>query len=243
MLTQCPHCATIYPVEAELFLPTGGRVRCGVCGREFDALERLRHAPPDEETAAPLLEPELAEVQGQLFRSEEPVDPGVGEVPRFAQRYGPQLGTAGLWWLGAAALALLLVLQIVLAERHRLATDPAWRGAYESLCGVLGCSLPAWRETAALQMLSREVGPHPSEEGGLLVTASLRNNARWTQPLPWIELRLADIDGQLVAMRRFAPSEYHSGDADELGPGQSTSLRLEIADPGSQALAFEFAFH
>lgn len=240
MLTQCPHCATVYPVEAEQFLPSGGRVRCGVCSREFDALERLRHAPPEAE--APLLDPELAERQGELF---DP--PAVAEdadtVPRFAQRFGPRFGTAGLWWFGATLLALLLLLQIVLAERYRLASDPAWRGAYESLCGVLGCSLPAWRETAALQMLSREVGPHPGEEDGLLVTASLRNNARWAQPLPWLELTLADIDGQLVARRRFAPEEYHVGDRLILEPGQTTSLRLEIVDPGSRALAFEFAFH
>lgn len=240
MLTQCPHCATVYPVEAEQFLPSGGRVRCGVCSREFDALERLRHGPPENE--APILDPELAERQGSLF--EAPNDSGSeDDVPRFAQRYGPRLGTAGLWWLGAALLALALLLQILLAERFRLATDPVWRGSYETLCGVLGCSLPAWRDSAALQMLSREVGPHPSEEGGLLVTASLRNTAPWAQPLPHVELKLADIDGQVVALRRFAPSEYHVGEGQMLAPGQTTSLRLEIADPGSQALAFEFAFH
>lgn len=240
MLTQCPHCATVYPVDAEQFLPSGGRVRCGVCSREFDALERLRHAPP--ETEAPLLDPELAERQGELFEAPA-ADEDQDAVPRFAQRFGPRLGTAGMWWLGAALLSLLLLLQIALAERHRLATDPAWRGAYESLCGVLGCSLPPWREPAALQMLSREVGPHPGEEDGLLVTASLRNNARWAQPLPWLELTLSDIDGQRVARRRFSPEEYHVGESRSLGPGQTTSLRLEIVDPGSRALAFEFAFH
>lgn len=241
MLTQCPHCATVYPVEAEQFLPSGGRVRCGVCSREFDALERLRHAPPENE--APILDPELAERQGDLFLGETQAGEDADGVPRFAQQYGPRLGTAGLWWLGAVALTLALGLQILLAERHRLATDPDWRASYETLCGALGCSLPAWREPRALQLTSREVGPHPSEAGGLLVTASLRNNAAWAQPLPWVELQLSDIDGQVVAMRRFAPDEYHVGELALLGPGQTTSLRLEIADPGSQALAFEFAFH
>lgn len=239
MLTQCPHCATVYPVEAEQFLPSGGRVRCGVCSREFDALERLRHGPLEGD--APILDPELAERQGVLFQAEEP-SADEDEVPRFAQRYGPRLGTGGLWWLGALALLLALMLQILLAERFRLATDPAWRGGYETLCAALGCTLPAWRDADALQLLSREVGPHPSEDGGLLVTASLRNAAQWAQPLPLVELKLADIDGQIVALRRFAPSEYHVGDGLLLAPGQTTSLRLEIADPGSQALAFEFSF-
>lgn len=241
MLTQCPHCATVYPVEAEQFLPSAGRVRCGICTREFDALERLRHGPPEIET--PTLDPELATRQGDLFGplTHEPM---TDTIPRFAQRFGPRLGTVGRWWLGAALLSVLLLLQILLAERHRLASDPAWRGAYLTLCAALGCSLPDWREPDALQLLSREVGPHPSEEDGLLVTASLRNLARWPQPLPWIELTLADLDGQVVARRRFAPTEYQlGGDAPaQLAPGQTGSVRLEIVDPGSRALAFEFSF-
>ncbi|GIX34804.1 MAG: hypothetical protein KatS3mg126_0583 [Lysobacteraceae bacterium] len=241
MLTQCPHCATVYPVEAEQLLPSAGRVRCGVCGREFDALERLRQETSGAET--PRLDPQPGTDQGDLFAPRPAAAPAAeAEVPSFAQRRGLALGTEGLWWLAAVVLALLLCLQIGLAERHRLALDPALRGGYELVCGWLGCSLPPWREPRAWQMLSREIGPHPSEADGLLVTATLRNGARWAQPLPWVELSLADLDGKVVARRRFAPAEYHHGEDSVLLPGQTTSLQLEIVDPGSQAMAFEFEF-
>ena len=45
------------------------------------------------------------------------------------------------WWLAAALLALALGLQLALADRARLAGDPAWRPRLETLCGLLGCDL------------------------------------------------------------------------------------------------------
>jgi predicted Zn finger-like uncharacterized protein len=242
MQTQCPHCATVHPIASEQFLQAGGRVRCGVCDREFDALERLRHDPPDE-VEVPRLDAELAARQGDLFASPPALGGGAGALPSFVRpRPALQLGSDGLWWLGCAGLLLLLALQIVLAERHRLGTDPAWRGPLETLCATLGCRMPAWREPQAYTLLSREVGPHPSAPEALLVVASLRNDARWAQPLPLVELTLTDIDGKVMAMRRFTPAEYHGGSAGLLAPGQTAHLQLELADPDRRALAFAFEF-
>ena len=39
------------------------------------------------------------------------------------------------WWLAVAGLALALVLQLMLADRARLAADAAWRPRLETLCG------------------------------------------------------------------------------------------------------------
>lgn len=242
MQTQCPHCATIHPIASEQFLQAGGRVRCGVCDREFDALERLRHDPP-EVADVPRLDPELAARQGDLFAAPPRAAEPSGEAPRFV-RSTPALvlHSDGLWWFGSAVLLLLLALQMVLAERHRLAEDVRWRGTLESLCGVLGCDMPAWREPEAFALLSREVGPHPSVPGALLVVASLRNEARWPQRLPWVELTLADIDGKAIAMRRFSPAEYHGSESPLLAPGQTAHLQLELVDPDKRALAFAFEF-
>lgn len=242
MQTQCPHCATIHPIVSEQFLQAGGRVRCGVCDREFDALERLRHDPP-EVAEVPRLDPELAALQGDLF-SPPPSAPGAdADAPRFV-RSTPALvlHSDGLWWFGSALLLVLLALQIVLAERHRLAGDARWRAPLETLCGALGCEMPTWREPQAFALLSREVGPHPSVPGALLVVGSLRNEARWPQRLPWVELTLADIEGKTIAMRRFSPREYHGSDSPLIAPGQTAHLQLELVDPDKRALAFAFEF-
>jgi len=169
--------------------------------------------------------------------------------PRFA-RPPPKLAPldrAARWrlGLGLVALALLLPVQVVLADRVRLAANPDWRPLLEMVCARLGCTLPAWREPAAFVVLSREIQPHPSSPQALLVTASFRNEARWPQAWPVLELVLSDLDGQAIGLRRFQPVEYLGGTPSRpsLAPGQSASLALEIVDPGHRAVSFEFDFH
>lgn len=147
-------------------------------------------------------------------------------------------------WAVVAALAVLLVLQVLLADRARLAADAAWRPRILALCGVLHCSVPAWREPAAFHVTSREVRPHPDAAGVLLVTATFRNDARFAQPWPRLQLSLANPEGELLGLRRFAPREY-LGDAPSeplVGAGQSATVTLAVVDPGKRAVGFDIAF-
>jgi hypothetical protein len=148
----------------------------------------------------------------------------------------------------AAALALsilLLVVQIVLADRERLAGSPTWRPWLAAACERLGCTLAPWREPTAFVVLSREIQPHPANPQALLVTASFRNDAAYAQSWPQLELALTDLDGSRIGLRRFQPAEYLGGtpSSDGLAPGQSATVALEILDPGNRAVAFEFDFH
>ncbi len=157
------------------------------------------------------------------------------------------LSRAGRWRVSAllVLLSLTLVVQIVLADRERLAADAGWRPWMEQGCAFLGCSLPAWREPTAFAVLSREIQPHPSNPQALLVTATFRNDALWPQAWPVLELALTDLDGSHIGLRRFQPAEYLGGTPgrDALAPGQSATVALEILDPGNRAVAFEFDFH
>lgn len=147
-------------------------------------------------------------------------------------------------WILVPLLALLLVLQVLLADRARLAADARWRPRIASLCRVVGCALPPWRQPSAFRVTARELRPHPSAPGVLLVSASFRNDAAFAQAWPVLELSLANLDGEPLGLRRFRPDEY-LGAAPEsalIGPGQSASLTLEVLDPGKRAVSFEFAF-
>ncbi len=149
-------------------------------------------------------------------------------------------------WAGAAMLLLLLLgLQIVLAQRVEFAADARWRPWLVQLCERLGCTLPAWHDPQRLTLVSREIGPHPSVPNALLVTATLRNDAPWPQAWPLFELTLSDLEGQPVGLRRFRADEYLGAPPERptIAPGQSALARLEIADPGKQAVAFTFDFH
>jgi hypothetical protein len=143
-----------------------------------------------------------------------------------------------------AALALLLVLQLLLADRAQLASSARWRPLVSALCGALQCSLPAWREPAAFTLLHRDVRPHPTLPGVLHVSATFRNDARWPQPWPALLLTLSDVDGRNVGARAFAPREY-LGDAPThggLASGQSATVAMDIIEPAPRIVAFTFDF-
>lgn len=150
-------------------------------------------------------------------------------------------------WRAFAAIGVLLLalaLQLVLAQRQELAADARWRPLVGALCGVLRCSLPPWHEPTAYTMLGRNVQPSPGAAGVLRVNASFRNDARWPQRWPTLLLTLSDVDGREVGQRAFAPSDYRRDHkpSDELAPGQSASVQLDVVEPAPRIVAFTFDF-
>ena len=143
-----------------------------------------------------------------------------------------------------AVLSLLLVLQLLLADRAALARDPRWRPAMLTLCGALHCSLPPWREPTAFTLLDRDVRPRPGAPGVLRVTATFRNDARWPQPWPALLLTLSDLDGHAAGARVFSPREYLGSmpAQDTLASGQSAMLSMDVVEPGPRIVAFSFDF-
>jgi hypothetical protein len=148
-------------------------------------------------------------------------------------------------WLAIPLLVLALLLQVAIADRANLAADRDWRPRIATLCALLGCSIPPWREPAALHVTSRDLRPHPTLPGVLVVSATFRNDAPFAQPWPQLQLSLQNLDGESLGLRRFAPREYlgRNPPAGGIGAGQSASIRLEILDPGKRAVAFGFEFH
>jgi hypothetical protein len=248
MYTQCPHCLCVYEPTPYQLARGRGKLVCGGCEREFDALERLSehpiHAAADpvpSSATPPRLQPDHSPEQGSLF------DPPRPESPTFVARRGSSVRprSDAPWWIGSLVLALLLGAQAVLAQRAELARDPVWRPILMRACATLGCSLPAWRDGSSLHLLARDVRPHPSVPDAMMISASFRNDAPWPQAWPLLQVSLADLEGRPVALRRFRPDEYLGAAPreDTLAPGQSATLTLEVQDPGKQAVAFSFEFH
>jgi predicted Zn finger-like uncharacterized protein len=251
MYTRCPHCTTVYPLTAAQLGQARGRLACGACELEFDALDSLSDAANafDDQPARRADDvPRLAlqeSVQPDLFEAAFPDPPPTPAAPSFAVVQTPvRSGPRARWAAVAALLGVTLLLQIVFAQRDELAQKERWRSWLEPLCSQIGCSLPAWRDPATLTLTARDIAPHPSMADALLVTATLQNDADWPQAWPLLELSLSDLDGNPVGMRRFTAEEYLGGPPPQatLAPGQSAMARLEIEDPGKQAVAFAFEF-
>jgi hypothetical protein len=179
----------------------------------------------------------------------DPVVPGERPAaPGFVHRQRARIARSShtqRWMIAAIALlSLLLVLQLLLADRANLARDARWRPAMSALCGALHCTLPAWREPAAFTLLDRDVRPRPGMPGVLRVTATFRNDARWPQPWPALLLTLSDLDGRAAGARVFTPREYLGAVPTQatLASGQSAMLSMDVMEPGPRIVAFTFDF-
>jgi hypothetical protein len=143
-----------------------------------------------------------------------------------------------------AALAVLLILQLLLADRARLSADARWRPTLHALCAALFCELPPWREPAAFTLLQRDVRQHPSIPGALRVSATFRNDARWSQPWPRLRLTLSDANGRPAGERDFRAEDYLGGPAGqpELASGESATVAMDILEPAAQIVGYDFSF-
>lgn len=155
-------------------------------------------------------------------------------------------GSGRGWVVGCVVLVGVLGAQIGWAERERLLAHPQLRPWIEQAAGWVGLQLPPARSPQALTLVSREVSPHSSVPGALLISAALRNDGPVPVAFPRIEVRMTDLSGRAVALRRFTPDTYLgdlSSAARGVAPGALVPVVFEVVDPGRSALNFQFEFH
>ena len=156
-------------------------------------------------------------------------------------------GLGALWGVGVGLMVLLLPLQFLLVNAPQLAqTKPGLRPLLSGLCSVAGCTLPPRRELSALTLGERQVRSHPDAPGALMLEGVISNRAGFAQPYPTVEVTLSALSGQPVALRRFAPQEYLADANADIAAGLpargTAALKLEVADPGDEAVSFTFDF-
>jgi predicted Zn finger-like uncharacterized protein len=83
---------------------------------------------------------------------------------------------------------------------------------FQELCPKLGCTVPSRVDIAHIKSSNLVVRSHPEFAGALVVDAIIYNRATFSQPFPLLELRFADLNGRMIASRRFKPGEYLSGE-------------------------------
>ncbi|MEK1940998.1 MAG: DUF3426 domain-containing protein [Pseudomonas sp.] len=156
--------------------------------------------------------------------------------------WGRWIGWGLLNLIGAAAL----VTQYVAYHFDELARQDQYRPWFEELCPNIGCSLPSKVEISLIKSSNLVVRSHPDFNGALVVDAIIYNRATFAQPFPLLEIRFADLNGQLLASRRFKPSEYLAGELAgqaEMPPQTPIHISLDILDPGNKAVNYSLSFH
>lgn len=208
-------------------------------------------APEDASAGRDARAPDSAQPDPEVLSAvaapapEEPV-PAIlrDDLERLQRRPRPLCRSAQV--LVAALLLLALPAQYAFFEPadllRRYPSAQPWLAAF---CAHSGCRLPLAEQRAHIVMVSRAVRIHPRFEGALQVQAVLRNDAPGPQSHPDVRLTLFNVNGDVIATRRFTPREYlHGQDRPDLpmAPGLAAELRLELLAPEDTAVSFEFEF-
>lgn len=217
-------------------------------------LPPLPTAPPDGGLAAPWITADGGSAAATLRREPslgpEGVDVGPISVegrpaaapPTTRARHTSGVSIA-LWSFANLLLIATLLGQYAYFHREELAQYSELRPWLGGLCLVLGCEVPLRKDPSRISLLNRVVQSHPHHDNALLIDATLVNDADFTQPYPIVELRFSDLNNHLVAGRRFRPYEYLPPGTDikrGMPPHEPVHFSLEIADPGKEAVSFQF---
>ncbi len=149
------------------------------------------------------------------------------------------------WWLVMSVLMVALLFwqaQAALADGRLRLPDTAWA---EKVCDTLSCAehhRPL--DLSKISLVSRNIRSHPGRDNALIISASMINTQSDDDRFPALSIRLSDLDGRVIAMRRFQAEEYLSTDILNAGFMHNTlvPITLEIQNPGENAVAFEIGF-
>jgi predicted Zn finger-like uncharacterized protein len=246
MLTRCPQCGTIYPLNTGQLKAAEGRVRCASCRCVFYGLEHLRHDEsqmpdgegPPELVSAPRLEVDIA-AQAQRVSGTDTV-----EMPIALTRQTDRAAVGPGWWLLLLLLLLGAIGQAVWLERLTWVHNPQIAGLVQAFCAEVGCELPARRALDRILVLHREMKTLEGPVAALQFSLVVVNQAGFAQPYPLLQLELFGKDGDIAGKRIFTPGEYlqQEGQDDLLQPDQSLQMGLQLLDPGVEVHGFEIRF-
>jgi len=148
------------------------------------------------------------------------------------------------WFVSILLLAAVGIAQTIYYQRYQLIENPRYQQQVLNLCQLLPCAETAFSSIDEIRLLERNIFTHPVATNALMVTGSFVNQAPFAQKLPDLLISLFDVQGKLIANRLFSPPEYLLDDKNRgvIKPELPVQFRLEIVDPGTDALTYEFEF-
>ncbi len=115
------------------------------------------------------------------------------------------------WLFSVAALLLVLCLaaQAVFRFRSEIAVAfPATTPLLETFSAALGSHLPLPRHTDLVSIETSDLQTDAARGNLLVLNATLRNRAHYSQDYPSLELSLTDTQDVAIARRVFSPKDY-----------------------------------
>jgi len=244
--TTCPHCGSIFRLTGDQLESARGIVRCGECQQVFNSLLSLEDFTGEFD--ASLIQQQQDKTKTAL--SEPPIVPPDDESVTLKQAmYGENHKSINsfkplLWVAGILLLVITVIIQTVYYQRYTLISSPHYQQQILNLCQILPCDESRFSNLAQIKILDRNIFTHPTRKDALMVSGSFVNKASFSQAVPSLLISLSDSQGNFIANRLFKSEEFLADiTINRLKPGKPVQFRLEIIDPGNEALAYEFEFY
>ncbi len=246
MYTRCPGCQSVFGLNGTALAESAGVVRCGQCGKTFNALSHLFNDRPGSDQAPlvgsgipPLLEEaDVEQAEFPWSSNQETLPPGPGPELDFDGLASTGSPSPPHWIWKAATLALVVTLgaQIFL---H-------WQTPGSVMNRLIdGGTGPTADSTEWIQIISRDMHRHPSLDDAIIISATLRNPSEDALQWPVVEVRLYDPSQQVLGARRLAPEEYLDNVAAierGMAPGVVVPLVLEFVVGTTDPSGFDVRF-
>lgn len=246
MQTTCLHCGSVFRIKPQQLDMARGQVRCSQCMQVFNALLTLENFGEHHEVPRP--SERVSDSQYGHSRAHSEISNEIQTVSLKEAMYGDnhrnRSGVRSLLWItGILLLLIIAVVQAVYYQRYQLIASSQYQQQILNLCQILPCNESRYKSLSQIRLIERNVFTHPTRDKALMVSGSFINEASFSQPLPGLMISLSDLQGNLIANRLFRASEYLTDPSlQRLLPGKTVQFRLEIIDPGQDALTYEFEF-
>ena len=266
--TCCPFCQAQIKVSARLIGATGPAVRCGACFRLFTAAHSL-HSDSGSDLDPGQREGDLANAERSTESvrmlalntdysrlSGEELEPiNSAQLPLLDLNPIEIAAKADRTWRHtakpvASVFTLLLLVaalaaQYLWANRNLYQHSPALYPLFASGCALFNCSIPPFSDISAFRGEALTVVSGPVGSNSLVVSFVLTNSAPLAQTAPVLILSFDTAAQRSVALREFAPVDYFPASTDPikaLSAGERVTIRLELIDPGADAVNYTVAF-
>lgn len=243
--TRCTECDSTFNLNLSQLLAADGRVRCSQCNDVFDAnIYLVRETDENTESESETISYSEPDILDELAEEVETVS-----LADAMHGDGDKLGNTKNWTHAAWFFAILLFIAIGLAQwvyfdRLELIKNPKHQNIILSLCSIIPCDSAQFKSNSQFTLIERNIFTHPTRPNALLISGSFVNEAPFTQKMPALNIRLFNLKGDIIAQRLFSPDEYQQNKPliEKIAPGESIHFKLEVKDPDTVTITYEFDF-
>ncbi len=245
--TTCTECDSVFQLNKAQLLAADGRVRCSECDEIFDAHVHLNsshlnsshlESTNKDTLLEPVLEQEIETLEQPQLDQVETTTVSLTDAMNDGQVINPTKSSQSLFWI------IISAIQWIYFDRHQLIKKPKFQNTVLSLCKFLSCEDSKFKNTEQFSLIERNIFTHPTQANALLISGSFINEAPFAQQTPRLKVSLFNLQGEIIAQRHFEHFEYNQNPErlETIASGERIHFKLEVEDPNTVTITYEFEF-